>query len=139
MTPKTTHRRLQKQHGNKIFGLQIFSVKITAMLVVLGFGLQAFICDFSRQNICSVLNENSDSIQKFKLLNPYHFAGQDVSFNARKFLTFFTFLLHFELASIFHQFDTSNFRSAIVDRLSRISQPQVAHSRSRSLISFPNP
>ena len=85
------------------------------------------------------LNKKSKSTQKLKPLNPYHFAGQDVSFNACKFLTFFTFLLHFELASIFHQFDTSNFRSAIVDRLSRISQTQVAHIRSRSMISFKNP
>ena len=27
---------------------------LKSLLVVFGFGLQAFVCDFSRQNICSV-------------------------------------------------------------------------------------
>ena len=31
------------------------SYLLKLLLVVLGFGLQAFVCDFSRQNICSVL------------------------------------------------------------------------------------
>ena len=30
------------------------SYLLKLLLVVLGFGLQAFVCDFSRQNICSV-------------------------------------------------------------------------------------
>ena len=29
------------------------SYLLKSLLVVLGFGLQAFVCDFSRQNICS--------------------------------------------------------------------------------------
>ena len=31
------------------------SYLLKLLLVVFGFGLQAFVCDFSRQNICSVL------------------------------------------------------------------------------------
>ena len=31
------------------------SYLLKLLLVVFGFGLQAFICDFSRQNICSVV------------------------------------------------------------------------------------
>ena len=31
---------------------------LKSLLVVLGFGSQAFICGFSRQNICSVLNQS---------------------------------------------------------------------------------
>ena len=30
------------------------SYLLKLLLVVFGFGLQAFVCDFSRQNICSV-------------------------------------------------------------------------------------
>ena len=33
------------------------SYLLKLLLVVFGFGLQAFVCDFSRQNICSVLQE----------------------------------------------------------------------------------
>ena len=33
------------------------SYLLKLLLVVFGFGLQAFVCDFSRQNICSVLLE----------------------------------------------------------------------------------
>ena len=36
--------------------LVIDSYLLKLMLVVFGFGLHAFICDFSRQNICSVTN-----------------------------------------------------------------------------------
>ena len=31
------------------------SYLLKLLLVVFGFGLQAFVCDFSRQNICSVV------------------------------------------------------------------------------------
>ena len=34
------------------------SYLLKLLLVVLGFGLQAFVCDFSRQNICSVLRKS---------------------------------------------------------------------------------
>ena len=30
------------------------------LLVVFGFGLQTFVCEFSRQNICSVIQANFD-------------------------------------------------------------------------------
>ena len=36
------------------------SYLLKLLLVVLGFGLQAFVCDFSRQNICSVIELNED-------------------------------------------------------------------------------
>ena len=32
---------------------------LKSLLVVLGFGLQTFICGFSRQNICSVMFEHT--------------------------------------------------------------------------------
>ena len=34
------------------------SYLLKLLLVVFGLGLQAFVCDFSRQNICSVCNES---------------------------------------------------------------------------------
>ena len=35
------------------------SYLLKLLLVVFGFGLQAFVCDFSRQNICSVENNET--------------------------------------------------------------------------------
>ena len=38
------------------------SYLLKLLLVVFGFGLQAFVCDFRRQNICSVLSANFNEI-----------------------------------------------------------------------------
>ena len=50
----------------KYFGYRIFLLKL--LLVVFGFGLQAFVCDFSRQNICSVVEyiNGSKKSEKFR-------------------------------------------------------------------------
>ena len=47
------------------------SYLLKLLLVVFGFGLQAFVCDFSRQNICSVLQVGIFSLIHF-------FAGEIV-------------------------------------------------------------
>ena len=38
------------------------SYLLKLLLVVLGFGLQAYVCDFSRQNICSVVDSRDSDI-----------------------------------------------------------------------------
>ena len=38
------------------------SYLLKLLLVVLGFGLQAYVCDFSRQNICSVIKSPSNNL-----------------------------------------------------------------------------
>ena len=46
------------------------SYLLKLLLVVFGFGLQAFVCDFSRQNICSVLLEVIVGFQLLDLIIP---------------------------------------------------------------------
>ena len=40
------------------------SYLLKLLLVVLGFGLQAFVCDFSRQNICSVYQIGNQEVKE---------------------------------------------------------------------------
>ena len=42
---------------------------LKSLLVVFGFGSQAFVCEFSRQNINSA--ENQDSTSKFALIDKF--------------------------------------------------------------------
>ena len=53
---------------------------LKSLLVVFGFGSQAFICGFGRQNICSVI------------LSPTSFYGQQFFNEAKKLLYFLRFL-----------------------------------------------
>ena len=55
--------------------------------VVFGLGLQAFVCDFSRQNICSVANRTSSTclgmLQTMKCYSARCIAVRDLKFQSQ--------------------------------------------------------